>query len=126
MAPVDPLEIAERLFRAIEAGDVAAVRALYAPDAVIWHNFDREEQTVEKNLRVLEWMVRSVRELRYDEIRREKTERGFVQQHVLRGRAPSGAEIAVPACMVVTVREGCIVRIEEYLDSAQVAPLVSS
>ncbi len=36
----DALEIAERFFRAIEAGNVEAIRAIYAPDAVIWHNND--------------------------------------------------------------------------------------
>ena len=40
----DALEIAERFFRAIEAGNVEAIRAIYAPDAVIWHNNDNLEQ----------------------------------------------------------------------------------
>jgi len=30
-----------RFFAAIEAGDIDAVRSIYAPDALIWHNDDR-------------------------------------------------------------------------------------
>ena len=44
---MDPLEVADRLFAAIEAGDLDAVAALYAPEAVIWHNHDGVEQPAE-------------------------------------------------------------------------------
>src|SRR5579859_7922440 len=30
------VEVVERFFAAIEAGDIESVRAIYAPDAVIW------------------------------------------------------------------------------------------
>jgi ketosteroid isomerase-like protein len=42
-----------RFFAAIEAGDIDLVRAIYAPDALIWHNDDLIEQPVEENLKVL-------------------------------------------------------------------------
>ena len=42
---------------------------------------------------------------------------GFVQQHVVRGRNALGEEFAIPACLVVTVVEGRITRLDEYLDS---------
>jgi ketosteroid isomerase-like protein len=118
------LHLAERLFGAIVAGDVEAVRNLYAPDAVIWHNIDRVEQSAEQNLRVLHWVVQHIGNLRYEDIRRQRTEHGFVQQHVLRGTAPNGLELEVPACIVCTVTDGRIVRLEEYLDSAHLAALL--
>jgi ketosteroid isomerase-like protein len=34
----EPLEVADRLFAAIEAGDIDAVRELYHPDIAVWHN----------------------------------------------------------------------------------------
>lgn len=113
------LDVAERLFAAIMAGDVEAVAALYAPDVAIWHNSDGREQDKEENLRVLRWVTRNVEELRYEEIRREATASGFVQQHVLRGKAANGSAVEIPACIVGTVRDGLITRIDEYLDSAQ-------
>lgn len=123
---MDSLEVADRLFRAVVAGDVAAVRALYTDDAVVWHNHDGIAQTVEQNLRLVDWLAKNVRELRYEEVRRQRTEQGFVQQHVLRGIAPSGREVSLPACLVVTVAGGRITRIDEYFDSAQVAPLLAA
>jgi ketosteroid isomerase-like protein len=116
------LEVAERLFTALEAGDVEAVRALYAPEARVWHNFDGVEQTVEENLRTLAWFARNVPGRRYEEVRRQATATGFVQQHVLRGTAPGG-KLEMPACIVATVVDGKITRIDEYLDTAQSAVL---
>jgi len=119
------LEVAERLFAAIVAGDVEAVRDIYSPDARVWHNFDRVEQTVEENLRVLHWVVGNVKNLRYEEVRRQRTDDGFVQQHVLRGTSRSGEPIELPACLVCTVKDGHITRIEEYFDPVQLGPLAA-
>ncbi|MEJ7583697.1 MAG: nuclear transport factor 2 family protein [Acidimicrobiales bacterium] len=116
-------ELGTRLFAAIEAGAIDVLRdEIYAPNAVIWHNLDGAEQGVDDNLRTLGRVARHVTGLRYDDVRREPTPTGFVQQHVLRGTAPGG-ELAVPACLVVTVDGDRITRIDEYLDSAAVAAL---
>jgi len=117
------LEICERLFAAVQAGDTETVRELYAPNAVIWHNDDMASQGPEENLRVLRWVARNVKGLRYEDIRRQETPTGFVQQHVLRGIAPNGAPLEIPACIVCVVENGRITRLDEYLDSAQTAPL---
>ena len=58
MQTEDVLAFADRFIGAFERGDVEAVRACYAPDAKIWHNNDRVEQTVEQNLKVLGWFMR--------------------------------------------------------------------
>jgi ketosteroid isomerase-like protein len=117
------LEICERLFAAVQAGDIETVRELYAPNAVIWHNDDMAEQAPDQNLRVLRWVARNVKDLRYEDIRRQETPTGFVQQHVLRGVAPNGTPLEIPACIVCAVEDGRITRLDEYLDSAQTAPL---
>jgi ketosteroid isomerase-like protein len=119
----DPLEVAGRLFAAIERADIEGVRAIYAPDARIWHNHDGVTQDVAANLRVLTWVVRNISELRYEDVRRFATAQGFVQQHVLRGRAPNGKPVEVAACIVCRVENGRITRLDEYLDSAQIAVL---
>lgn len=116
-------DIATRLFAAIEAGDVAAVEALYSPDIVVWHNYDGVSQTKDENLRTLRWLTRNVTGLRYEEIQLQETPRGFVQPYVLRARGPDGAALEVPVCMVGTVVNGQITRLEEYMDSAHVRSL---
>jgi ketosteroid isomerase-like protein len=123
MTHPDPLQVAERLFTAIPKGDLEAVRALYAPDAQIWHNHDGVVQDPAANLAVLGWVVKNIRGIRYEEIRRQATPTGFVQQHVMRGTAPSGKAFELAACIVCTVVDGRISRLDEYLDSAQLGAL---
>jgi uncharacterized protein len=119
-------EVAERLFSAIEAGDIDAVRSLYAPDVAIWHNHDEVVQTVDENLRTLGWMTKHLPGARYTHVRRSATDSGFVQQHVLVARNRAGRDIEVPACIVAEVVEGRITRLDEYLDSAHVAALMEA
>ncbi|HYK64773.1 MAG TPA: nuclear transport factor 2 family protein, partial [Patescibacteria group bacterium] len=118
------LAVADRLFKAIEHGDVAAIREIYAPGAKIWHNNDGTSQTVEQNLAVLGWVVANISEIAYTEIRRQATPTGFVQQHVMRGRVKSsGRELRLPACIICEVEHGRITRLDEYFDSAHTAVL---
>jgi len=112
--------VADDLFAAIEKGDVDAVRAIYAPGAVIWHNTDGIEQTVEENLRTLRWVCDNLADRAYEDVRRTEFDGGFVQQHTLRF-TKNGERREIPACIVATVAAGRITRIDEYLDSAHVA-----
>jgi len=118
----DALEIADRFFRAIEAGDVDAIRAIYAPDAVIWHNNDQREQSVEENMRVLSWVARNLKNRHYRVKRRVAIPGGFLQQHVLEAETANGP-FSMPACIVVEIKNRRISRLDEYLDSGQTAEL---
>ena len=117
------LDLAERFFVAIQAGDVATVHELYSPDVKVWHNFDQIEQGRDLNVAVLKWITRNVEGLRYEEIRREVLRDGFLQQHVLRGTAPDGSALEVPAALRIYCEDGVITRLEEYLDTGQVKAL---
>jgi uncharacterized protein len=116
-------ELVVRFFAALESGDIETLRAIYAPDALIWHNDDLIEQSVEDNLKVLQGLHRAVSGLHYDVIRRAPTADGVLQQHVLRGSLPDGIEVELHAAMYLQVRDGRITRIEEYLDSGKRASI---
>lgn len=117
------LELAKRFFGALERGDMEAVRACYTPDALIWHNFDEREQSVDENLVTLGWLAERLSDKQYDVVRCEVLPTGFLQQHVLRGTLNDGTAFAMPACIICTVNDGRIVRLDEYLDTAQAARL---
>lgn len=123
MTELSPLDVAERLFNAIQAGDLAAVSAIYDPDVRIWHNNDQATQDRETNLRVIGWLAKNIPDIRYEEVRRHLFAGGFVQQHVLRGTAPNGKPFEVPACIVCEVAGGRVTRLDEYLDSAHTSVL---
>jgi ketosteroid isomerase-like protein len=119
---VEMRALAQRFFDAIEAGDIEAAGRCYAPDAVIWHNFDNLEQTREQNLAVLAGMPRRLCDCVYADRRVAVLAGGFVQQHVLHAtRKFDGARLAMPAAIVCRVNDGRITRLDEYLDSAHVA-----
>jgi ketosteroid isomerase-like protein len=119
------LDLCERFFAAVAAGDLDAVRAMYAPDAAIWHNNDGLEQTVEQNMRILRWATSAISGFHYEDVRRRATADGFIEEHVMRGTAPNGEELRVHTCLVCTVRDGRITRVNEYFDSAQIAALLA-
>lgn len=50
---------------------------------------------------------------------------GFVLTTRLCGTTPDGVAVDLPACLLFEVRDGRITAIEEFVDSAQVAPLTS-
>jgi ketosteroid isomerase-like protein len=127
MATLDTTQteaLAALLVSSITKGDIATLRErVYQPDVVIWHNFDQAEQHLEDNMKVMAWMGKNLTGLSYDEVKVQATPDGYVQQHVLRGTANDGTKIEVPACLIVTVTDGKISRLDEYLDTAQVAAL---
>ena len=120
------LELAERLFKAIEAGDIEAVKEIYAPDAEIWHNTDNLVQSPADNARTLTWITTHLRDMAYTEVRRVATEDGFVQQHVLVLTNRRGERVEIPACIVVRIADGRITRLDEYLDSAVLPQLMAT
>ena len=119
MTPNEMLDLAETFVSAIQRGDVDAVRACYAPDAKLWHNTDNIEQTVDQNMKVLDWFIRTLPDRYYRVIRREALSDGFLQQHVLEATLPDGTKWAMDACVVVRIENGKITRLDEYLDSAK-------
>lgn len=116
MSELAPLALADRLFTAIGDGDLDVVGECLHPDAAIWTNFDERTVDRDRALRTIGWLVANVTALRYDVVRRLPCEGGFVQQHVLRGVSPTGATIAMHACIVAEVRDGRVVRMDEYAD----------
>ena len=125
MTPQQYLDFAERFVGAIQSGDTETVRACYAPDAKLWHNNDGIEQTVDQNMKVLDWFIRTLPDRNYRVIRREALPDGFMQQHVLEATLPDGTKWAMDACVVVRVENGVITRLDEYLDSAKSGALRS-
>ncbi len=120
------LDFAARYMGAIQSGDTDVVRACYAPDAKLWHNTDGIEQTVEENMKLLGWMIRYIPVRNYRIVRREALADGFVQQHVLEATLPGGEPWTMDACAVVRIKDGVIVRLDEYIDSAQFKALLDS
>ncbi|HYN31834.1 MAG TPA: nuclear transport factor 2 family protein [Ilumatobacteraceae bacterium] len=118
MSPEAIDALADRIFAAIEVGDTATIKWIWADDVVVWHNTDGIEQDRRANLRVLDWMVWATTLRSYRNVRRTIVAGGFVQQHVLHVELPDGRTADVPAAVFVEVDDGRVTRIDEYLDGA--------
>ena len=80
--------------------------------------------TVEEQLEVTRWLNERLKSLKYEIVSRHSFDDGYVQQYVMHGTLVNGGEaFRMPVCMNVTVRDGRIARLDEYLDSAHLKPL---
>ena len=110
--------LARNFFSSLERGDKKGVGTCYAENAKIWHNTDGIVQSKAENLAVLDGFFLAVKDRRYEKVRLDVFEDGFVQQHRLCGTLPNGEMLDWPACIVCKVENGRITRLDEYFDSA--------
>lgn len=122
--PASPMAVADRFMAALDAADEETVRAIYAPNVRIWHNFRKGLQSIDENIQSMHWVHSKLSGLHYDVQVRHEVPGGFFQQHFLRGTLTSGEAFAMPACAICRVEDGRITSLEEYLDPAQAAPLM--
>lgn len=111
-------ELADTIFTAIEDGDIDRLRSLWADDVEVWHNTDGIAQTKDQSIAIINWMVRQTASIEYRDIRRTIGDSGFAQRHVLHLTFDDGESVDVPTAIFAEFREGQVVRIDEYLDSA--------
>jgi ketosteroid isomerase-like protein len=124
MSNVHPHErVARQLIEGVTRGDVESVDRLYADDICVWRNVDQRELVKKQALKVV-GILSELKDIEYRDLRIEPTEHGYVQQHVLSCTSSKGEEVLMPSCIVARVENGRIARIDEYADSAAMAPLM--
>lgn len=120
MTEAEIRDLANRFFAAIEGSDPAGVEACYAPEAEIWHNYDRASQSRAENVEVLKGFVQFTKSRHYGERDLKVYAGGFSQQHLLVATSNGGAVLELPAALFCDVKDGRITRLREYFDPAPV------
>lgn len=126
------VDVAERLFTAIEKSDVAAVDRLWSNDIAVWRVGARRDNDKARAMRVIDWFITATTERHYEILDRQLfgcgssgSVSGFVQQHILHATGHAGQSISMRVCIVIRVgTNGLIDRIDEYFDPAEIAPLI--
>jgi hypothetical protein len=108
--------VLDSLFAAIVAGDLTRVRACFTPSAQVWHGYDCVSYDVDSFIASLEPIVAAGLKLRYDDVRRQQTPTGFVQQYLLVLPSAEGGWTAKPCCAIAHLQDGLIEKIHEYVD----------
>jgi ketosteroid isomerase-like protein len=121
------LDVANRLFGAIERGEYETVDGMWADDVTVWHTGDSQDNDRVRALKVIRWFLDNTSRRTYEILDRQYFDGGFVQQHVLRACRSDGTSIQMRVCIVIKVDgEGRITRVDEYFDPADMAPLLRS
>jgi ketosteroid isomerase-like protein len=115
MAQTNALDM---VFDHLASGDVAAALGWLTPDAHIWHCFDRVAHDREATAREWSSFVDSFTERTFTDVRTQDTATGSVRQHVMTVRTAAGNTLAWDVCVIVTLVDGRIQRLDEYLDRA--------
>ena len=121
MSATDTLHrrLCHALFDALEAGDIGAVDACYAPEMTMWFNVTGDESGRADNLAAIEKGKALHRRRTYDDRTIHTFDDGFVAQYTCNVVAHNGAHVALSACLVAEVHDGKIVKLFEYLDSGR-------
>jgi ketosteroid isomerase-like protein len=120
------VDVADRLFAAIENSDVAAVDRLWSNEIAVWRVGARRDNDKSRAMRVIDWFVTATTERHYEILDRRLFDGGFVQQHILHATGHAGQLISMRVCIVIRVgTNGLIDRIDEYFDPADIAPLLT-
>jgi ketosteroid isomerase-like protein len=109
-------DLADTFYGSLTSGDIAGCERLFAQDAAIWHNFTLTEQSPRDALAQATALASLNAEF-------EVTERvvladGWLQQHRFHLSFADGPE-TLAAIQRVRVRDGLIVRVDEYMDTGQ-------
>jgi ketosteroid isomerase-like protein len=118
-------QVLERFFAAIEAGDFATVEALYDDDVRVWHSVTGEEQDKRGNLGLLRWL-RGAATFRYEVQEQIVSGDTVARRHIAHFGFDGQPVLSLPAALFLTVSDGKVTRIAEYVDSAQTQKLLSS
>ena len=111
-------DLADRLFRALEANDTDAVAACCSPDAEFFKNGTRSGSLADM-LPGFASLRSRVGDHRYTDVRREVFAGGFVEEHRVISTLPDGSPLDVVACVIGRTDDaGRIVELTEYVDTA--------
>jgi ketosteroid isomerase-like protein len=116
--------VAERVAAAFAGGNLPD-DDLFDPDATGWHNTDEIEApyaTAHGRWAVVRGLFPDFHAI---DTHVHAWATGFAMQYVFVGNAANGTTIRIPGCIVATLRDGRIARMQEYVDSAHAAPLMS-
>lgn len=114
----------DKFFTALATGDQTTCEALFTDDAVVWHNYTQQEQPKSDALAALAGLAQMRAE--FEIVGRDFTDDICIQRHVVRVTLPNGDVAAIPAIQRISLSGGRIRRIEEYMDSAQMAAAIQA
>ncbi len=118
------VELAKRFSSFTQTGDIEGALGCMHADAKIWQSYDSTEKTPEQIMGTLQLMMTKCASYRYEIHLVEEVSLGYVQRHTLHLTSESGETGKAEVIALVTVRDGKISYVEEFLDPSSLLPLL--
>ena len=127
MATVDSVtRVMDAFNDAFTTGDLTEAEACFAKNAIIWHNTDGIELTVDGLLGGMKAVIDFIPVRRVEVTRRDVFADFCVQQQAIVGLNSLNRPVRILTCIVCRFAAGGkIARVDEYLDSAAMAQLTA-
>ncbi|MDQ1719260.1 MAG: hypothetical protein QOE89_3213 [Pseudonocardiales bacterium] len=123
-------ELAHRFVGSYTGTDICPhVEDLFAPTVSVWHNYDAQRQDIPGPMyaRAMMWKVGGCAERIPDYADRVDHLHVATDAIVVAARAtgtlPDGSPLDVPRCLILSVEDGRIARVDSYGDRAHHSPL---
>jgi len=117
----DLRSLCNRFFDAIEQRDMQAIADCLHPELQFWANFTKQTKGRGEILDAIEKGYSAHRRRLYNDRRVHTFDDGFLVQHTCEVTRHDGSKNALWAGMVAKVRDGKIVRVDEYMDAGKFA-----
>lgn len=121
-----PSQLARRFLDAIGERDLDGLRAIVDEGALFWTNLGQEDVDRETRLARVAMEFSLFETFTFEAARIDEFADGFVVRASARGSLGDGQRFEFPVCIVGETRDGRIVRLEEYVDSGPVAPILGA
>ena len=118
MGSNDQIELAHRLTKSLEDGDVEAVRSAFCPDAVLWHNTDGLTLDLDGLAGSFSSFVADVPKRHIDVHERLNIAGSLFQSHTINCATHDGRAFKLRGCWMLKFERGKIIRLDEYLDGS--------
>ena len=114
----EALRLAQFWATVSEEHNVEKFATVLHDDFKMWYNFDPQDRTRAEFIETLKGAHAMFSNQKNDDLQITLTDDGFVLQATMRG-VLDGKEIASPYCLVAKIKDGKVIRGEEYFDTAQ-------
>jgi ketosteroid isomerase-like protein len=114
----EALRLAQFWATVSEEHDTDKFQTVLHPDFVMWYNFDPTERTRAEFVETLKAAHAMFTDQKNEDARITLTDEGFVLQATMTG-VLDGKAISSPYCFIAQIRDGLIIRGDEYFDTAQ-------
>ena len=100
---------------------------MFSPGAVIWQNFGGGRESDPSTLeRAFSSVLDAVKSLAFEEVRTVANESAILVERVNVVTLRDGTVLRAPVCILASVSEGRITRLNEYLSESRMAPLMAA